>query len=97
MTKLKPCPFCGGEAVIVRFRECKKYNPRCKECSCKLGYYNSKKIAVIEWNQRVHDVESEDQMMKLTKSKAVQEHRKMWNLIADETEKQERIVLEEKQ
>ena len=35
--------------------------------------------------------------MKLTKSEAVREHRKMWNLIADETEKQERIVLEEKQ
>ena len=35
--------------------------------------------------------------MKLTKSEAVQEHRKMWNWIADETEKQERIVLEEKQ
>ena len=60
MNELKPCPFCGGEAVIVRFRECKKYKPRCKECNCKLGYYNSKKRAVIEWNQRVHDVESED-------------------------------------
>lgn len=35
--------------------------------------------------------------MKLTKSKAVREHRKMWNWIAGETEKQERIVLEEKQ
>ena len=35
--------------------------------------------------------------MKLTKSEAVQEHRKMLNWIAGETEKQERIVLEEKQ
>ena len=35
--------------------------------------------------------------MKLTKSKAVQEHRKMWDWIADETERLERIVLEEKQ
>ena len=30
--------------------------------------------------------------MKLTKSEAVQEHRKMWNWIADETEKRKVIV-----
>ena len=35
--------------------------------------------------------------MKLTKSKAVRLHRKVWNWIADETEKQERIVLEDEQ
>ena len=35
--------------------------------------------------------------MKLTKSEAVRLHRKMLNWIADETEKQKRIVLEEKQ
>ena len=33
--------------------------------------------------------------MKVTKAKAVREHRKMWNWIADETEKLERIVLED--
>ena len=33
--------------------------------------------------------------MKLTKTQAIEEHRKMWNWIADETEKQKICVYEE--
>jgi Lar family restriction alleviation protein len=55
MIELKPCPFCGGEAIIAD-----AYGPyaivSCKSCPCAVEVYGSMKYAVETWNRRVGDV-----------------------------------------
>ena len=63
MTKLKTCPFCGGEAEItVGYGFNKKpmlYTPHCKNEYCQ-GYacraYESKKLAISMWNTRTPEI-----------------------------------------
>ena len=63
MTKLKKCPFCGGEAEIsVGYGFNKKpvlYTPHCKNEYCQ-GYagraYESKKLAISMWNTRTPEI-----------------------------------------
>ena len=63
MTKLKRCPFCGGEAEItVGYGFNKKpmlYTPHCKNEYCQ-GYagraYESKKLAISMWNTRTSEI-----------------------------------------
>lgn len=54
-SKLKPCPFCGGEAKIVA--NC--YNQHyicCKKCKCAFwADYTRKEDAVNGWNRRTSD------------------------------------------
>ena len=51
--KLKPCPFCGGEAVVDMdddwYWEWKAY---CPVCGCDLGYFKTKEEAIEAWNRR---------------------------------------------
>lgn len=55
MTFLKPCPFCGGAAVVER-----EGTPRqscivlCEDCGCRLE--SNENGAGHDWNQRVADV-----------------------------------------
>ncbi len=46
MTELKPCPCCGGEAVISPHTS-KGLYLRCK--SCKLGYKQKVLRLTLEW------------------------------------------------
>ena len=52
--KLKPCPFCGGEAKAVKeiFGTCWKV--KCKKCSCNVGrsWFWNKNYAICAWNTR---------------------------------------------
>ena len=56
-TKLKPCPFCGSDAEIVRHCEgqitC--YFASCKKCFSTSGCVVTKEDAVHVWNRRVED------------------------------------------
>lgn len=70
---LKPCPFCGGEAVLMLDRESSGWYVLCKGCYSKtdtqipsprapLGRdYDAVVIAIetaeIIWNRRANDVE----------------------------------------
>ena len=57
MTKLKPCPFCGGEAsTYVAYDD--GYYVCCDECGCGLPVYNTEEEAVEAWNKRVGEVKS---------------------------------------
>ena len=50
--KLKPCPFCGGEAEINVVWG-KYFSPYCKECGTYHDReYVSKKAATAAWNKR---------------------------------------------
>ena len=59
MVELKPCPFCGGEAVLEGTyitRTWQAYEIYCKNQNC-LGHYinqgfNSEKEAARAWNKR---------------------------------------------
>lgn len=55
--ELKPCPFCGGEAVIYTGNG--DVSIACKECQCGTAYVSGTgtlktkiKIAARDWNRR---------------------------------------------
>lgn len=56
---LKPCPFCGEEAILVKNPEgFDTHLVKCSICGCNTGAYlggNSLQNAVDAWNQRVND------------------------------------------
>ena len=62
--KLKPCPFCGGEAEVYRAPNTggKGAVVACRECQCgtspysfswDLGFEENKWLAIERWNMRV--------------------------------------------
>jgi Lar family restriction alleviation protein len=53
MAKLKPCPFCGGEAE-TRTEVLGTWKVRCTKCSAEVGRYWfwSKNYAIEAWNKR---------------------------------------------
>lgn len=63
MDKLKPCPFCGGEAIINEIpphtHVIATFMPDCKgmcfiecsQCSCGIGE-DTKELAIERWNRR---------------------------------------------
>jgi Lar family restriction alleviation protein len=67
--ELKPCPFCGGEAALMKRTECAGhgcYIPQvfvaCKNCGAKGGkadaYFDDgdlESIAVERWNRRAYE------------------------------------------
>ncbi|CAK7061136.1 MAG: hypothetical protein EUB_03503 [Eubacterium sp.] len=63
MTKLKRCPFCGGEAKI-RVERDYNGNPRKYTATCTKEYcpgrsdksYDSEKFAILFWNQRTPEI-----------------------------------------
>lgn len=46
---LKPCPFCGGEAIILDFT--KKFI-RCEDCMVETNIYDTEAEAIEAWNRR---------------------------------------------
>ena len=69
--KPKPCPFCGGYAILdFAHKEINYtgkdgnvhtigfyYNVRCSDifCGCKIGLYEDPYMAVEAWNRRAKD------------------------------------------
>ena len=48
-TKLKSCPFCGGNAVIFKYL----WQVRCEECMVKTSVFETREEAIEAWNRRV--------------------------------------------
>lgn len=54
MSKLKPCPFCGGKPQLVILDIDREYFVECLKCKVEQGHcYKSAKNAIIAWNRRV--------------------------------------------
>jgi hypothetical protein len=57
--ELKPCPFCGGEAVDSTYNVCdccgKAVNGsiNCSLCNAKVDHYDTSTQAIQAWNARV--------------------------------------------
>ncbi len=54
MERLKPCPFCGGEAEIVSllYVPYSIFYVKCKECEISQNPYFEKQDAIAAWNRR---------------------------------------------
>lgn len=57
--KLKTCPFCGGEAHVIKCKEAmasfgtmRSYKVECAYCFCGTWRYPSEEKAVSAWNRR---------------------------------------------
>ena len=63
MSDLKPCPFCGGESMLVNTvalaERCKSV--MCMRCKAKVNNFSSysdersAELAIEAWNRRVED------------------------------------------
>ncbi len=56
---LKPCPFCGGKAVLNTGYPMGLWTVRCNECRGKISRYHSRKEAEAAWNRRIYDEDDE--------------------------------------
>ena len=62
MIDLKPCPFCGGEAIIVYSAKRKDFYGRdiegtaiaCDNCNATI-FFRSRRLAIEAWNRRAKD------------------------------------------
>jgi Lar family restriction alleviation protein len=56
MDKLKPCPFCGGEAEILYLDYSREHYVECRNKYCHLDVATdlskTKKTAIKHWNKR---------------------------------------------
>lgn len=58
MADLKPCPFCGGNAELIKDHWNGIVYVKCKECDCRCGRigvsedYSATDKAVEAWNKR---------------------------------------------
>ena len=55
MSKLKPCPFCGGEAAIYNYEKMLTGQYKmveCKTCHCTSEKFKKVEDAIAAWNTR---------------------------------------------
>ena len=61
MSELKPCPFCGGEAIVIKTDlgdGCAEfYHAVCLDCSVEMKQYEcmTRKEAIEAWNRRASE------------------------------------------
>lgn len=59
--KLKPCPFCGGHAIIDGCDD-GQWIVICKECATSIGYNETKQEAIDAWNWRIEPTFTLDEL-----------------------------------
>ena len=55
MTKLKPCPFCGGEDIKITNHGAYWVICQNDECLCEMRAQVTEEKAIQKWNERVND------------------------------------------
>ncbi len=59
--ELEPCPFCGGHAIIDGCDDT-LWIVICKECNASIGYKETEREAIEEWNRRVQPTFTPDEL-----------------------------------
>lgn len=59
--ELKPCPFCGGEAILAETNEDEVF-VECCNCYAHSGIYYCEKEAIEAWNSRVEPTFTPDEL-----------------------------------
>lgn len=59
MSRLKPCPFCGGEARPTSWlhSESETYVIQCDNCHLDMGEFDTEEEAAEAWNRRTEKFE----------------------------------------
>lgn len=54
MIEVKKCPFCGGEAELIKIKSNFPYihGVWCIGCNCRTSFEKSEEIAIEKWNNR---------------------------------------------
>lgn len=59
MPELKPCPFCGGKAEMLKMTGFKRFffnpvvkRPTCTKCHATMFVWLDEKTAIDAWNRR---------------------------------------------
>lgn len=60
--KLKPCPFCGGEAKFFEDKDYQIYSVTCTECDAGTNAYGIEQDAIDAWNSRVQPTFTLDEL-----------------------------------
>ena len=62
MNELKPCPFCGGEAILKRYATKELFRKQlqhpyvqCCICNIRTELVRTDAEAIIKWNRRLED------------------------------------------
>jgi Lar family restriction alleviation protein len=55
MAELKPCPFCGGEAGVMRYHHIKGAYCFCTVCKVRMPNAMTREEAIEAWNRRTND------------------------------------------
>ena len=62
--ELKPCPFCGGKAIIDGCDDT-LWIVICKKCNASIGYKYTKEEAIEEWNWRIEPTFTPDELKEI--------------------------------
>ena len=96
--KLKPCPFCGSEAVMLG-EDDGMYQVICPECNGTIDdFYNEKEVAAEKWNSRPIEDDLNEQIGRFKKyaaalEKEVKNLRAALETILDASQKDDACVL----
>lgn len=60
--KLKPCPFCGGEAKFFEDKGYQIFSVTCTECDAGTNGYGIEQDAIEAWNRRVQPTFTPDEL-----------------------------------
>lgn len=56
---LKPCPFCGGEARLIRAPFSAQQLIICRTCGCRIYFDRDAKQTAAAWNRRAGEEKGE--------------------------------------
>ena len=60
--KLKPCPFCGGKAILSEDKRTDVYSVFCNECYTETSLQCTEQEAIEAWNRRVQPTFTPDEL-----------------------------------